>query len=161
MLFLSIVLADKPHLPPIPHQSPAQTGSIHMAWCSCTENLSTVGASTPVLLSGSVSVPAPVTVPVVDGAVISAVVGVLLATIVMSSASTPCSSASAISSLLRPLSALCGAHALRLSSVQFVAGVGAIVCIICPAGSHRLLSHTFLVVSTCVAHELLNATRFS
>ena len=105
-------------------------------------------------------VPAAVAVPVADGAGVAVVVGIILSASVTSSASTPPSSASALSSSLPPLSPHSGALTPRPSTVLFAPEVGLVVCVVRPAGSLLLLSPASLVASALFAHLLLSAMCF-
>jgi len=105
-------------------------------------------------------VPIAVAVPVAVGAGIAIVVGIVLPAIVTSSASISPFSASAISSLLLPLSAPSGPLAIRLSAVLFAPEVIPIVWVVSPASPLLLLSGASLVASAFFGHQLLNAMWF-
>jgi hypothetical protein len=106
------------------------------------------------------AVSAAVVVSVVDTPGVAIVVGVVLSTIVMSSASTPFSSASSIFSSLPHLYPPTGALVLRPIAVLFTPKVGPVVFMVCPAGSHLLLSSASLVATAGFVHLLLNAMWF-
>jgi hypothetical protein len=104
--------------------------------------------------------PAAIAVPVVDGAGVAVLVGVVLSTRVTSSASALSSSELGISSSVPPLSPAHGAPALRPSAVLFPTEVGPAVCVVHSVGSLLLLSRASLVASAIFVHLLLNAMWF-
>jgi len=123
-------------------------------------SLWTVGAANPVLFFHSTPVSTTVTIPEVDVCALTIVIGVMLSPIVTSTASTPPSSASAISTSLPALYYSSGAVDLRSSAVLFAPFVGPVVGAFCPAGSYLLLPRSSLVVFSIFAHLLLNAMWF-
>jgi len=118
-------------------------------------------AATPGPFLDSLPVSAAVAVPYADSAGISSVVVVVLSTSVLSSASTPSASASAISSWRPPPSPPSAALALGPSKVLIAYVVGPAVIVVHPAGSLILLSCASLVASAFFAHLLLNVMWFS
>ena len=80
------------------------------------------------------------------------VIGIVLSTIVTSSATTPLSSASANSSSFPPLYPPSGGLTLRASAALLTPEVGLVVCMIRPAGSLLLPYGVSLVACTFFAH---------
>ena len=97
---------------------------------------------------------------VANGAGIAIVVGFVLFSCVMSSASAPPLHASDLSNSVPPISPPSGAVALEPSAVLVVAEVGPAVYMVRLAGSLLLHSHASLMAFTFFAHLLLNAMWF-
>jgi hypothetical protein len=151
-----VVLPDREHPPHIPPRSPTQPWLAGMIFRSRVRLLEAVGAPNPVPCLRSTPVPGTVAIRDADSCSIAIVIGVVLSPIVMSTASTPHCSASAISTSLPALGHPSGAVTLRLSSVLCTPDIGPGVCMFSPGGSLLLLSCASLVASFFFAHLLLN-----
>jgi len=160
LLFLSLAFADTTHRPSVPLPSPVRPWPIRITWRSCVESIWTSGAAKLVPFLHSEPDPTAVAVPDAEISVGAVVVCVELSPIVMSSASSPSFSASAISSSLLPLSPPSCAVTLRPSAVRFAPEVSPEVFLVRSAAYHLLLCPASLVACAFFAHLLLNGMWF-